>query len=142
VVASELDAALVEGVGDHVVVVGRWLERSEQVSLELGQCAHASELEVAHPQIAERESDLAPRRVEGCNGTFSQGVSQVRVGFLRATVSHSLDTSRTSDGVSRRHNRPPGPSLSKATFRVLLLRPDSVAVLNIAVQNGVMVTGL
>jgi hypothetical protein len=63
-VAAELDEALVEGVSDHVVVVGTWKEGTEQKGFELKGGAHAAELEVSEPELFLCELSVPAELVE------------------------------------------------------------------------------
>jgi hypothetical protein len=63
-VASELDEALVEGVSDHVVVVGTGSEGTEKKGFELKGGAHAAELEVSEPELLLGELSVPAEIVE------------------------------------------------------------------------------
>jgi hypothetical protein len=64
VIPTDLDEALVEGVRDDVVVVVAGRQDSVQEGLHLEARAHATELEVAQPQLAMRKAGLLSVRIE------------------------------------------------------------------------------
>jgi hypothetical protein len=95
-VPSELGESLVEGVSDHIVIVVRGLEGAEEECLELDDRAHASELEVAHPEIAKSQAGVLPRHVEGRGCTSGHGIPQDGTGE-GPVLTNVLDTVEASN---------------------------------------------
>ncbi len=63
-VAAQLDETLVEGMGDHIMIVAARLERAVAIRLELKTGAHAAQLEVPQPQLTVRERCVQAERIE------------------------------------------------------------------------------
>jgi hypothetical protein len=73
-VPAQFNEALVEGVGDDIVVVLAGPERPVEDGLQLERLAHASKFEVPEPQLRMREAGVEPVLVEEVGRNVSHQV--------------------------------------------------------------------